>query len=164
MGGDVVEVDWGIHRGSGSGTCLHSNRSFWLAPAHEGMENETWSLEVFGCGWCHPSPLDSGLRRNDEMGGRNDELMSRMTNERLLERSIPDRSPGHVFIAIAHSGWRRHTKVRELGALVDGRVRCRLCHAPHPELGTSPSATFLLRPWAVVVRATVVGVAGRRRK
>ena len=30
-------------------------------------------------------------------------------------------------------------------------------------LGTSPSATFLLRPWAVVVRATVVGVAGRRR-
>ena len=31
---------------------------------------------------------------------------------------------------------------------------------PHPLLGTSPSATFLLRPWAVVVRATVVGVAG----
>ena len=30
-------------------------------------------------------------------------------------------------------------------------------------LGTSPSATFLLRPSAVVVRATVVGVAGRRR-
>ena len=23
-------------------------------------ENETWSLELFGCGWCHPSPLDSG--------------------------------------------------------------------------------------------------------
>ena len=34
-----------------------------------------------------------------------------MTNERLLERSIPDRSPGHAFIAIAHAGWRRHTKV-----------------------------------------------------
>ena len=34
-------------------------------------ENETWSLEVFGCGWCHPSPLDSGLRRNDELGGWN---------------------------------------------------------------------------------------------
>ena len=34
-------------------------------------ENETWSLEVFGCGWCHPSPLDSGLRRNDEFGGVN---------------------------------------------------------------------------------------------
>ena len=25
--------------------------------------------------------------------------------------SIPDRSPGHVFIAIADAGWRRHTKV-----------------------------------------------------
>ena len=34
---------------------------------------------------------------------------------------------------------------------------------PHPWLGTSPSATFLLGPWAVVVRATVVGVAGRSR-
>ncbi len=35
---------------------------------------------------------------------------------------------------------------------------------PTPPLaGTSPSATFLLRPWAVVVRATVVGVAGRCR-
>ena len=33
-----------------------------------GFENETWSLEVFGCGWCHPSPLDSGLRRNDDWG------------------------------------------------------------------------------------------------
>ena len=34
---------------------------------------------------------------------------------------------------------------------------------PAPWLGTSPSPTFLLRPWVVVVRATVVGVAGRRR-
>ena len=27
-----------------------------------------------------------------------------MANERLPERSIPDRSPGHAFIAIAHAG------------------------------------------------------------
>ncbi len=33
-------------------------------------ENETWSLEVFGCGWRHPSPLDSRFRENDELGGR----------------------------------------------------------------------------------------------
>ena len=58
-----------------------------------------------------PTPLDSGFRRNDELKGRNDEGMPRMTNERQLERSIPDRSPGHAFIAIAHAGWRRHTKV-----------------------------------------------------
>ncbi len=45
-----------------------------LMPAGAGTprcENEAWSLEVFGCGWCHPSPLDSGLRRNDEFGGWN---------------------------------------------------------------------------------------------
>ena len=58
-----------------------------------------------------PTPLDSGLRRNDELGGRIDEGMPRMANGWLPERSIPDRSPGRAFIAIAHAGWRRHTKV-----------------------------------------------------
>ena len=61
-----------------------------------------------------PTPLDSGLRLNDEwgagMGGRTDEGMPRMANERPPERSIPDRSQGHAFIAIAHTGWCRHTK------------------------------------------------------
>ena len=55
--------------------------------------------------------VDSRLRGNDELRGRSDEGMSRMTKERLLERSIPDRSPGHAFVPIAHPGWRRHTKV-----------------------------------------------------
>ena len=42
--------------------------------------------------------------------------------------------------------------------------RCRLCPPPHPWLGTSPSPTFLsCDPGLSVVRATVVGVAGRRR-
>ena len=61
-----------------------------------------------------PTPLDSGPR----IGVRGMLLIAGMTsrgagmtNERLLERSIPDRSPGHAFIAIAHAGWRRHTKV-----------------------------------------------------
>ena len=58
-----------------------------------------------------PSPLDSGFRRSDELRGRNDQAMPRVTNERLLERAIPVRSPGDAFIAIAHAGWRRHTKV-----------------------------------------------------
>ena len=31
-------------------------------------ENVPWSLEVFGCGWCRPSPLDSRFRENDEVG------------------------------------------------------------------------------------------------
>ena len=38
-----------------------------------------------------------------KMGGRIGEGMPRMANERLPERSI--------FIAIAHPGWRRHTKL-----------------------------------------------------
>ncbi len=42
-------------------------------------------------------------------------------DERLLERS--------VFIAIAHAGWCRHTKVSKLGALVGGRV---LASLPQP--------------------------------
>ena len=40
-----------------------------------------------------------------------------MTNERLLERSIPDRSPGHTFVAIARAGWRRHTKESKAGVV-----------------------------------------------
>ena len=40
--------------------------------------------------WFYPSPplLDSSLRWNDELRGRSDEGMPRMTNERVLERSI----------------------------------------------------------------------------
>ncbi len=44
--------------GSESGTCFRTNRSCRLAPALR-YENEV-GPEVFGCGWCHPSPLDSG--------------------------------------------------------------------------------------------------------
>ena len=56
-----IEVDWRAHPGSESGTCFHRNGSCRLAPAHQGMKMGVWLLEVFGCGWCHPSPLDSGL-------------------------------------------------------------------------------------------------------
>ena len=41
---------------------------------------------------------------NDESRGRNDEGVPRMTNERLMEQSIPDRGPGHAFIAMSNSG------------------------------------------------------------
>ncbi len=49
-----------------------------LMPAGAGTpryENEAWSLEVFGCHGCHPAPLDSRFRGNDELRrGRNDEI------------------------------------------------------------------------------------------
>ena len=41
------------------------------------------------------------FRTNDESRGRNEEGMPRMTNERLLERAIPDRSPGLAFLPMA---------------------------------------------------------------
>ena len=59
-----------IHPGSESGTCFRTNRPCRLVPAHQGMKMRPWSLDVFGCGWCHPSPLDSRFRENDEFGGR----------------------------------------------------------------------------------------------
>ncbi len=71
-----IEVDRRAHPGSESGMCFHSNRSSRLAPAHQGMK--------IGCiGWwesssviatTRTSPLDSRLRGNDELGGRNDEI------------------------------------------------------------------------------------------
>ena len=125
-----MEGDWRAHPGSESGMCFRTNRSSRLAPAHQVMKSRSCGLvQRIGtadsatpypdpCGGQAPAlqsplptPLDSGLRRNDELGGRIGEGMPRMANERLPERSIPDRSPGHAFIAIAHAGWRRHTKV-----------------------------------------------------
>ena len=59
-----------------------------------------------------PPPLwIPAFAENDDLGGRIDEGMPRMANERLPEGSIPDRSPGHAFVAIADAGWCRHTKV-----------------------------------------------------
>ena len=108
-----TEGDWRAHPGSESGTCFHSNRTCRLAPAHEGMKIACigWWESSSVIATTHTSPLDSRFRGNDDLGGRNDEGMPRMANEWLPERSIPDRSPGHAFIAIAHAGWRRHTKV-----------------------------------------------------
>ena len=34
----VIKVDWRAHPGSESGTCFRTNRSCWLAPAHQGVK------------------------------------------------------------------------------------------------------------------------------
>ena len=71
-----------------------------LMPAGAGTpryENETWSLEVFGCGWCHPSPLDSRFRENDEVGAGGIQAYLRPRNT--------------IFVRIAHAGCCRRTKV-----------------------------------------------------
>ena len=77
MGG---RIDEGMPRmtneRAGGAVYFHSNRSCRLVPAHEGVK--------IGCiGWwessgviatTRTSPLDSRLRGNDELGGRNDEI------------------------------------------------------------------------------------------
>ena len=46
--------------------------------------------EAFECQFCHPSaPLDSGLRRNDEMGGRNDECEGIPTDAGMTSAGFP---------------------------------------------------------------------------
>ena len=162
MGGDVVEVDWGIHRGSESGTCLHSNRSFWLAPAHEGMENETWSLEVFGCGWCHPSPLDSGLRRNDEWGAGLTkgcrEWRMRGCWSGLSRIGVRDMLSQQSLIP-AGAGTPRYEKPE----LWLGKANWHggICYAPpQPQRGTSPRATFshsAIGHWFTIRHVSPVG-------
>ena len=48
----------GVYPGSWSGTCIHSDRSCRLAPAHEGMENWAhWLLEGSGVVWAPAPPL-----------------------------------------------------------------------------------------------------------
>ncbi len=82
------------------------------------------------------------------MWGRIDEGMPRMANERLPERSIPDRSPGHAFVAIAHGGWGRHTKVWGAGVVVwYSELARRILPRPTPTpAGDKPLALRSLRP------------------
>ena len=95
-----------------------------LMPAGAGTpryEIETWSLEVFGCGWCHPSPLDSRFRENDEFGVRD-----MLSYQSLMPAGAG--TPGFEKPAL----W-----------LSTANWHGRFCHAPpRPLRGTSPRATF----------------------
>ena len=94
----------GIHPGSESGTCFHSNRSCRLAPAHQGMKNRScdlvWRVGAVDsatplldpCGGQAPALQDSGICRNDEARRGNRDSRARW------DASIPDRSPGHAFV------------------------------------------------------------------
>ncbi len=83
-----------------------------------------------------------------------------MTNWGAILREQP------IFVPIAHPGWRRHTKVSKLGALVDGRVQVSSVppHPTPPLAGDKPQRYIsLIRFSAVVATRMVVGVAGRCR-
>ena len=60
---------------------------------------EVTSLPPFGIPAPHRGTGQAFDCRNYEVGARINEGMPRMANERLLDRCIPDRGPGHAFIA-----------------------------------------------------------------
>ena len=79
---------------AGSGTPGYENWVHWLM-GESGVVCAT-----------HPAPGGGqapALHFSIDAGGR------RQAREPL--QPIPDRSPGHAFIAIAHAGFRRHTDV-----------------------------------------------------
>ena len=82
------------------------------------------------------------------MGGRIGEGTPRMANERLPEQSIPDRSPGHTFVAIARAGWRRHTKESKAGVVAwYSELARRILPRPTPSPAVDkPLASRSLRP------------------
>ena len=99
-----IEVDWRAHPGSESGTCFRTNRSCRLVPAHQGVKTGV----LTGAGVCgsfatHTPTLDSGLRRNDELGGRHDECEGIPTDAGMTRPTVvtgtihPGSEPGTCF-------------------------------------------------------------------
>ena len=98
-------------------------------------ENETWSLEVFGCGWCHPSPLDSRFRENDEVGAGGIQAYLRPRNT--------------IFVRIAHAGCCRRTQgMKTRSCDLVWRVGTADSATPHsdPSGGQAPALHFLIPP------------------
>ena len=82
-----------------------------------------------------------------------------MTNERLLQRSIPDPSPGHAFIAIAHPGWGlAHQGMKSGSCGLVQRIGTAGSATPHPDpcggqaprLAKSSTALHFLIPASAV--------------
>ena len=84
---------------------------------------KAWPLEGFGSLWSHPSPLDSGLRRNDPVGIQ---ALSRPRYQSLIPDTAGTPKYEKPELWLGTANWH------------DG-----FCHAPpRPLRGTSPRATF----------------------
>ena len=114
-----TEGDWRAHPGSESGTCFRANRSCRLAPAHQGVKSRNCGLvQRTGTADSATPHASRSLRPRYIFSFRHRPSVYNSARfaggepaSRLIGGYIPDRSPGHAFIAIAHAGWRRHTKV-----------------------------------------------------
>ena len=97
-----------------------TNRPCRVVPAHQGMK--------IGCiGWWK-GQVSPGPRTPPLAGDKPQRYISLATLgcrcsgdgswcRRPAPELIPDRSPGHAFVPIAHAGWRRHTKVVKIGCI-----------------------------------------------
>ena len=121
-----IEVDWRAHPGWESGTCFHSNRS-WRQPAHQGVKSRSCGLvqRIGTADSARPHPDPSGgqapalhiLIPPSATGLQVGTFRRGEPASKLIGGHIPDRSPGHAFVPIAHAGWVRHTKVGKAGVV-----------------------------------------------
>ena len=92
----------GIHPGSESGTCLRTNRSCRLAPAHQGMKIACIDRSKGSGVVCAPAP-PPGWRQAPALHFSLVTLGCRCSGDggwcrRPVPELIPDRSPGHAFV------------------------------------------------------------------
>ena len=83
-----IEVDWGAHLGSESGTCFHSNRSSRLGPAHQVMKSGSCGLVQ------RVGTADSATPHPDPSGGQAPRLAKSSTALHFL---IPSSAIGLQF-------------------------------------------------------------------
>ena len=132
-----------------------SSMFIFLPITHPGWHRHTKGLKMVsldGRKWgairaIPATPLDSGLRRNDERGAGATSAGAEICRHRRPCNVIPDRGPGHAFVPIIQPGLRRHTRVGKwsrLRDLIPGDAR----HHWHPS-GFRPSAEWW-NSWAGV--------------
>ena len=91
----VSPASAGIHPGSESGTCFTYQSPMPAAAGTPRYENKTWSLEVFGCGWCHPSPwIPASARMTNSESGTCLRSIGRIWQIRVAGEA-PRRLPAH---------------------------------------------------------------------
>ena len=137
----------GGYPGSWSGTCFRTNRSCRLAPAHQGMKSRSCGLvQRIGAAdsatphpdpsggqapALHsplPTPLDSGLRRNDGRGvaGALESRLSAFSYQSLIPAGAGTPRCEKLELWLGTANWHPG-----------------FCHAPPPpQRGTSPRTTF----------------------
>ena len=121
-----------------------------------------WLMEGFRCRLCPPtrplagekpqryiSPAALGCRCSGDGGWC----------RRPVPGSIPDRSPGHAFLPIAHADYHQNTRVQQWGPLVGGSARVPMSPASPLWIPASAGTTS----WAIGM-TRLAGVTWTRKR